>query len=34
MSEKPDYSRSFGGEALAARLRRASERLDRNGTRI
>lgn len=34
MSEKPDYSRSFGGEALAARLRRASERLDRDGTRI
>jgi DNA-binding MarR family transcriptional regulator len=34
MSEKPDYSRSFGGEALAARLRRASERLDRDGTQI
>jgi MarR family transcriptional regulator, organic hydroperoxide resistance regulator len=34
MSDKPDYSRSFGGQALAARLRRASERLDRDGTRI
>lgn len=29
-----DYSRDVGGEALAARLRRASERLDRDGTRI
>ena len=34
MSETPDYSRAFGGEALAARLRRASDRLDRDGTRI
>ncbi len=34
MGDKPDYSRSFGGQALAARLRRASERLDRDGTRI
>ncbi|MFT3722757.1 MAG: MarR family winged helix-turn-helix transcriptional regulator [Hyphomonadaceae bacterium] len=32
--EAVDYSRSFGGEALAARLRRASERIDRDGTRI
>jgi MarR family transcriptional regulator, organic hydroperoxide resistance regulator len=30
----PDYSRSFGGEALGARLRRASERIDRDGTRV
>lgn len=29
-----DYSRSMGGQALAARLRRLSERLDRDGTRI
>lgn len=29
-----DYSRSFGGEALGARLRRASERIDRDGTRV
>ena len=29
-----DYSRSIGGEALAARLRRLSERLDRDGTRV
>jgi DNA-binding MarR family transcriptional regulator len=29
-----DYSRSFGGSALAARLRRISERLDRDGTRV
>lgn len=34
MSDAPDYSRSFGGTALAARLRRLSERLDRDGTRI
>lgn len=29
-----DYSRSMGGQALAARLRRLSERFDRDGTRI
>lgn len=29
-----DYSRSFGGAALGARLRRASERIDRDGTRV
>ena len=29
-----DYSRSMGGQALAARLRRLSERLDRDGTRV
>jgi MarR family transcriptional regulator, organic hydroperoxide resistance regulator len=29
-----DYSRSMGGQALAARLRRISERLDRDGTRL
>lgn len=29
-----DYSRSMGGKALAARLRRISERLDRDGTRV
>ncbi|MBI1683492.1 MarR family winged helix-turn-helix transcriptional regulator [Caulobacter hibisci] len=34
MSEDPDYSRGFGGAALAARLRRASERLDRDGARV
>ncbi len=28
-----DYSREFGGAALAARLRRLSERLDRDGAR-
>jgi DNA-binding MarR family transcriptional regulator len=33
-AENADYSRSAGGAALAARLRRASERLDRDGTRI
>lgn len=32
--KKGDYSRSFGGAALAARLRRLSERLDRDGTRV
>lgn len=31
---KEDYSREAGGEALAARLRRASDRLDRDGTRV
>jgi DNA-binding MarR family transcriptional regulator len=34
MGDTPDYSRSFGGQALAARLRRASDRVDRDGTRI
>ncbi|MBB3693613.1 MarR family winged helix-turn-helix transcriptional regulator [Sphingomonas sp. BK580] len=29
-----DYSRAYGGLALAARLRRLSERLDRDGTRV
>lgn len=29
-----DYSRSFRGQALAARLRRASDQLDRDGTRV
>ena len=29
-----DYSRSFRGQALAARLRRASDLLDRDGTRV
>jgi len=34
MSDPHDYSRSFGGAALGARLRRASERLDRDGARV
>ena len=34
MSVPDDYSRSFGGAALGARLRRASERIDRDGTRV
>jgi len=34
MSDLTDYSRSFGGAALGARLRRASERIDRDGTRV
>jgi DNA-binding MarR family transcriptional regulator len=34
MSEPEDYSRSFGAAALGARLRRASERIDRDGTRV
>lgn len=29
-----DYTRGAGGEALAARLRRLSERLDRDGSRV
>jgi DNA-binding MarR family transcriptional regulator len=36
-AEKPaeaDYSRSMGGQALGARLRRLSERIDGDGTRI
>jgi DNA-binding MarR family transcriptional regulator len=32
--KQDDYSRTFGGAALAARLRRLSERLDRDGTRV
>ena len=34
MSEDPDYSRSYGGAALGARLRRVSERIDRDSTRV
>lgn len=34
MSDPEDYSRGFGGEALAARLRRASDRIDRDGSRV
>jgi len=34
MRAPPDYSRALGGEALGARLRRASERIDRDGTRV
>lgn len=32
--EETDYSRSMGGQALGARLRRLSERIDGDGTRI
>jgi DNA-binding MarR family transcriptional regulator len=32
--QRPDYSRAAGGAALGARLRRLSERLDRDATRI
>ncbi|MEH0198097.1 MarR family transcriptional regulator [Caulobacter sp. CCNWLY153] len=34
MSDPEDYSRGFGAEALAARLRRVSERIDRDGSRV
>jgi DNA-binding MarR family transcriptional regulator len=34
MDHSVDYSREAGGGALAARLRRLSERMDRDGTRI
>lgn len=34
MSDPDDYSRGFGGAALGARLRRASERIDRDGARV
>ncbi len=34
MDHPVDYSREAGGGALAARLRRLSERMDRDGTRI
>lgn len=33
MDRASDYSRKMGGRALAARLRRVSERIDRDGTR-
>jgi DNA-binding MarR family transcriptional regulator len=34
IKQRPDYSRAAGGAALGARLRRLSERLDRDATRI
>jgi DNA-binding MarR family transcriptional regulator len=34
MSDRQDYSRSAGAEALGARLRRASERMDADARRI
>jgi DNA-binding MarR family transcriptional regulator len=34
MTVRNDYSRSAGGAALGARLRRLSERLDRDSTRV
>lgn len=34
MNQSSDYSREAGGAALAARLRRLSERIDRDATRI
>ena len=34
MTDRPDFSRDAGGAALGARLRRLSERLDRNSTRL
>ena len=34
MGKSPDYSREAGGAAIAARLRRLSERLDRDATRL
>ena len=34
MGQSPDYNRDAGGAALAARLRRLSERIDRDGTRL
>lgn len=34
MTDRPDYSREAGGAALGARLRRLSERLDRESTRL
>jgi len=34
MDQGSDYSRDAGGAALGARLRRASERMDRDATRI
>lgn len=34
MNARPDYSRAAQGAALGARLRRLSERLDRDSTRI
>lgn len=34
MTDRPDFSREAGGAALGARLRRLSERLDRDSTRL
>jgi DNA-binding MarR family transcriptional regulator len=34
VGQSPDYNREAGGAALAARLRRLSERIDRDGTRL
>ncbi len=34
MSEQPDYSRLAGGAALGARLRRLSERIDRESAQL
>lgn len=34
VDDRFDYSRSMGGEAIAARLRRLSERLDRDAARV
>jgi DNA-binding MarR family transcriptional regulator len=34
MDDRSDYSRGAGGAALGARLRRLSERLDRDSTRV
>jgi len=34
MTDRPDYSRAARGAALGARLRRLSERIDRDGTRV
>jgi DNA-binding MarR family transcriptional regulator len=34
VGDRSDYNRTFRGAALAARLRRLSERLDRDGTRV
>ncbi|ATI80805.1 MarR family winged helix-turn-helix transcriptional regulator [Sphingobium yanoikuyae] len=34
MTEQPDYSRLAGGAALGARLRRLSERIDRESARV
>ena len=33
-SDQPDYSRGRGGEAIGARLRRLSERIDGDGARV
>jgi len=34
LTDRPDFSRDAGGAALGARLRRLSERLDRDSTRL